>query len=74
MKDKTSWYNFCLRSLSKDFTEDDQSEISLNGNVYDFSVDHSSVKKEDILNIQKYLMIKNDIKCLIFLKKLLLDY
>ena len=75
VKDKTSWYNFCLRSLSKDFTEDDQSEISLNGNVYDFSVDHSSVKKEDILNIHKYLMIKNDIKwCLIFLKKLLLDY
>ena len=27
--------------------------------MYDFSVDHNSVKKEDILNIHKYLMIKN---------------
>ena len=28
------------------------SEISLNGTVYDFSVDHSEVGIEDILNIQ----------------------
>ena len=34
-----------------DFTKDEQSESSLNGTVYDFSVDHSSVKKENILNI-----------------------
>ena len=27
-----------------------------------FSVDHSSVKKEDILNIHQYLMVKNSIK------------
>ena len=49
-----SWYNFCLESISKDFTKDEQSEISLNGTV---SFDHSSIKKEDILNIQQYLMI-----------------
>ena len=30
------------------------SEISLNGTVYDFSVDHSSIKKEDIVNIHQY--------------------
>ena len=30
--------------------------------VYDFSVDHSSVKKEDINNIHQYLMVKNKIK------------
>ena len=35
------WYNFCLRSISKDFTKNEQSEISLNGTVYDFSVDSS---------------------------------
>ena len=29
--------------------KDKQSEISLNGTVYDFSVDHCSIKKEDIL-------------------------
>ena len=33
------WYNFCLGSLSKDFSKDEQSEISLNGFEYNFSVD-----------------------------------
>ena len=33
------WCNFCLGSLSKNFTKDEQSEISLNGTAYDFSVD-----------------------------------
>ena len=57
-----SWYNFSLGSVSKDFTKDGQSEISLNGTLYDFSVDHSSIRKEDILNIHQYLMVKNNIK------------
>ena len=43
--DNTSWYNFCLGSISKDYTKDEQSEIFLNGTVYDFSVNNSSVKK-----------------------------
>ena len=29
------------------------------GNVYDFSVNYNSTDKSDILNIHKYLMIKN---------------
>ena len=37
-------------------------EVSLNGNVYKFSVDYNSINKFDILTIQKYLMIKNNIK------------
>ena len=37
-------------------------EISLNGNVYDFSIDNNSIDKSDILNIHKYLMTKNNIK------------
>ena len=61
-KDNISWYNFCLESVSKDFTKDQQSEVSLNGIVYDFWVDHRSIKKEDIHNIHQYLMIKNNIK------------
>ena len=70
-----SRYNFCLGSVSKDFTKDAQSEISLNCTVNDFSVDHRSIKKEDILNIYQHLMIRNDIKqCLFLLKKYLLDY
>ena len=42
--------------------KDEQSEISLNGTVHDFSVDHSSIKKEDILNIHQYSMTKDNIK------------
>ena len=57
-----SWYNFCLRNISKDFTRDEASKISLNGTIYDFSVDNSLIKKEDILDIHQYLMIKNNIK------------
>ena len=36
--------------------------LSLNRNVYDFSVDYISIDKSDILNIHKYLMTKNNIK------------
>ena len=52
-----SWYSFFLGSVSKDITKDEQSEISLNGTVYDFSVDHNSVKKQDTLNIHQYLVL-----------------
>ena len=61
VKDNISWYNFCLGSISKDFTKDEQGQIYLNDTTYDFSVDHSSIKKEDILNIHQYLIIKNNI-------------
>ena len=45
VKDNISWYNFCLGSVSNDFTRDEQSKISWNGTVYDLSVHHSSVNK-----------------------------
>ena len=61
-KNNIGWHNFCLRNVSKDFTKDEQWGISVNGTVYDFSVGHSSTKKEDILNIHQYLTIKNNIK------------
>ena len=32
------------------------------GNVYDFSVDYGATAVDDILNIHKYLMEKNNIK------------
>ena len=73
--DKTSWYNFCLGSVSKDITKDEQSEISLNGTAVDFSVDHSLIKKEAVLNIHQKWMVKTNIKsCSSFLKKYLSDY
>ena len=31
--DSICWYGFCLGTVSKDFTKNDQSEISLNGTV-----------------------------------------
>ena len=54
--DNISWYNFCLRGVSKDFTKDEQSDISWNGTAYDFPIDYSSIKKEDILNIRQWLI------------------
>ena len=54
--------NFCLGSIPKEFTEDEQSEISLNGIVYDFSVDNSLIKKEDKFIIHKCFMVKSNIK------------
>ena len=47
--------------LQEDFTKDEQTETSLNATVNDVSVDHSSIKKEHILNIYQYLMGKNNI-------------
>ena len=71
--DNINLCNFCLRSVLKDFPKDEKSEFFfLNGTVYDFSFDHSSVKKEDIHNILQYLMVRN--KCLILFKKYLSDY
>ena len=49
---------FCLRSISNGFSNTESREVSLNGNVYDFSVDYNSIDKSDILNIHKYLMTK----------------
>ena len=37
-------------------------EVSLNGSVFDFSVDYNSIDKSDILNFRKYLMARNKIK------------
>ena len=65
--DNISCCIFGLGSKWKDFTKDEQIETSSIGTVCDFSLDHSSIKKEDILNVHQYLMN-------IFLKKCLLDY
>ena len=48
--------------MSNGFSASKSGEVSLNGNVYYFSVDYNSIDKSDILNIHKYLMTKNDIK------------
>ena len=53
---------FCLRRISTSFSNTESREISLNGNVYHFSVHYNSIDKSDILNINKYVIAKNDIK------------
>ena len=53
---------FCLGSICNKSSATKSKEISLNQNVYNFSVDFNSIDKCDILNIHMYLMIKNDIK------------
>ena len=42
--------------------------------VYDFSVDYDSIGVDDILNTNKYLMKKLDIKCLNLFKKLFIGW
>ena len=53
---------FCFGSAANGFSNTQSREISLNGNVYDFSVDYNSIDKSDVVNINKYLMTKNNIK------------
>ena len=52
----------CLRIISNRFSATESGEVSLNGNLYGFSVDYNSIDKADILNIQKYLMKKSNTK------------
>ena len=53
---------FCVGNISNGISAIESREISLNGNVYDFSVDYSSIDKFDVLNSHKYLMTKNNIE------------
>ena len=53
---------FCLGSISDGFSNTESREVPLNGNVYNFSLDYSTIDKSDILNIHKYLFTKNNVK------------
>ena len=53
---------FCLGSVFNGVSTTESIEVSLNGNVYDFSVDYNYIDTSDIVNIHKYLMTKNNIK------------
>ena len=52
----------CLGSISDKFDYFDLEEVSLKGNVYDFSFNYIYIDKSDISNIHRYLMIENNIK------------
>ena len=51
----------CLGNVSRDFSIDNMKKTGLNGYVYDFSVDYNAIKTDNIFDIQKYLMEKNNI-------------
>ena len=51
----------CLGNISKDCSTDNMKKTGFTGYVYDFSADYNSVTVDDIKDIHKYLMTKNDI-------------
>ena len=54
-------YLLCLGNISKDWSVDNMKKTELKGYVYDFSVDYNAIQASGILDIQKYLMKKNNI-------------
>ena len=51
----------CLGNISKDWSVDNINKTGFTGYVYDFSVDYRFIAVNDITNIHKYLMKKNNI-------------
>ena len=51
----------CLGNISKDWSVDNMKKTGFNGYVYDFSVDYDAIAVDDIKDIHKYLMKKNNI-------------
>ena len=50
----------CPGNISKDWSVDNMKRTGFNGYVYDFSVDYDAIAVDDILDIHKYLMKKNE--------------
>ena len=51
----------CLGKISKDWSVGNMKKTGLTGYVYDFSVDYNAIDVDDIEDIHKYLIKKNDI-------------
>ena len=51
----------CLGNISKDWSVDNMKKTEFTGYVYDFSVDYDPIANDDIKNIHKYLMEKNNV-------------
>ena len=50
----------CLGNISKDWSVDNMKRTGFTGYVYDFSVDYEATDVDDIKDIHKYLMKKNN--------------
>ena len=51
----------CLGNISQGWSVDNMKKTGFNGYVYDFSVDYDATDVDDIKDIHKYLMKKNNI-------------
>ena len=58
---KTAATPLCLGNISKDWSVDSMKDTGLNGYVYDFSDDYDVTAVDDIKDIHKYLMRKNNL-------------
>ena len=51
----------CLGNVSKDCSVDSMKSTGFNGYVYDFSTNYDAIPVDDIQDIHRYLMTKNNI-------------
>ena len=51
----------CLGNISKDWSVDNMKKTGFNGYVYDFSIEYDAITVDHILDIDKYLMKKNNV-------------
>ena len=50
----------CLGNISRDWSVDNMKKAGVNGYVYDFGVDYDAIAVDEILDIHKNLMKKNN--------------
>ena len=50
----------CLQNISKDFSVKNMKKTALYGSIHNFSVDYKAIAVDDILDIHKYLIEKNN--------------
>ena len=50
----------CLGDISKEWSADNMEKTGFKGYVYDFSVDYDATSADDMKDIHKYLMKKNN--------------
>ena len=53
--------NLYLGNVSKDFSASNMKKTGFNSYIFDFSVDYNSTDVDDIKDLHKYLMKKNNI-------------
>ena len=57
---KFQWVQYVLETFQK-ISKDDMRKAGFTGYLYNFSVDYEAIAVDDIKDIHKYLMKKNDI-------------